>query len=259
MSCCAGSRVRRAGEASCGDAQASRTRLRCGRRDGPCGRRRASWRAKENAFRRALDPRFSQEGALETTRPERPCRAARVEAFGMSGRTHAIFLAFASVVPRIGGRWLGSTTRKVPDIEKCWRRSRGCSRDGGTPSLPSRHRAGARGPNAEGLIPAFSLIENVALHGLGRRRGLMPWAELAERTAALLTRFGIVAQSPKSAAGTLSGGNQQRLIIARELEHEVDLVVADNPTRGLDLRATAFVHDRLREAAGRGAVVVSIR
>lgn len=108
----------------------------------------------------------------------------------------------------------------------------------------------------EALVLEFSLTENVALHGLGRRRGLMPWRELAGRTAALLERFAIVAPSPSAPARSLSGGNQQRLVVARELEHAVDLVVADNPTRGLDIRASAFVHDQLREAAARGAAVV---
>jgi simple sugar transport system ATP-binding protein len=96
----------------------------------------------------------------------------------------------------------------------------------------------------------------VALRGLGERRGLMPWTALSERTTALLQRFNIVAPSARVKVRTLSGGNQQRLVIARELERDVDLVVADNPTRGLDIRATAFVHDRLREAAARGAAVV---
>ena len=108
----------------------------------------------------------------------------------------------------------------------------------------------------EALVLEFTLTENVALHGLGRRRGLMPWPELSGRTAALLERFAIVAPSPRAPARALSGGNQQRLVVARELEHAVDLVVADNPTRGLDIRATAFVHDQLREAAARGAAVV---
>jgi ABC-type uncharacterized transport system ATPase subunit len=84
----------------------------------------------------------------------------------------------------------------------------------------------------------------------------MPWRALGNRTAALMTRFNITAPSPHARAQILSGGNQQRLIVARELEDRVDLIVADNPTRGLDIRASAFVHDRLREAAVGGAAVV---
>jgi simple sugar transport system ATP-binding protein len=108
----------------------------------------------------------------------------------------------------------------------------------------------------EALIPEFTLTENVALRELGARRGLMPWRELSVRTSALLDQFAIVAPSSSVAVKTLSGGNQQRIVVARELEGAVDLVVADNPTRGLDIRATAFVHEQLRTAAGHGAAVV---
>jgi general nucleoside transport system ATP-binding protein len=110
--------------------------------------------------------------------------------------------------------------------------------------------------NRDGLVLEFTLVENVALHQLGKRRGLIPWQLLADRTSALLKHFNIVASSAWARARDLSGGNQQRLVVARELEHALDLVVADNPTRGLDVRATAFVHGQLRDAAARGAVVV---
>lgn len=126
----------------------------------------------------------------------------------------------------------------------------------GTLHLPGRIAFVPADRLREGLIGEFSLAENVALHGLGQRRGVMPWAHLVARTSELMSQFGIVAPSPRSPAGSLSGGNQQRLVIARELEHAVDLVVAINPSRGLDLRATAFVQSKLREAAAGGASVV---
>lgn len=106
------------------------------------------------------------------------------------------------------------------------------------------------------LIPDFTLVENVALRGAGTRSGLVPWHELARRTAGLVDRFSVIAPSPQARVRTLSGGNQQRLVIARELADDVDLVVADDPSRGLDLRATGFVHDQLREVAARGAAVL---
>jgi simple sugar transport system ATP-binding protein len=108
----------------------------------------------------------------------------------------------------------------------------------------------------DAVVGEFTLTENVALHQLGRRRGVMSWRELADRTATLLARFDVHATSARVRARTLSGGNQQRLVVARELERPVDLVVADNPTRGLDIRATAFVHEQLRDAASQGAAVV---
>ena len=71
-----------------------------------------------------------------------------------------------------------------------------------------------------------------------------------------MTRFDVRASSASAPARTLSGGNQQRLVLARELDAEPVLVVADQPTRGLDLRATADVHERLRQARATGAAVV---
>jgi ABC-type uncharacterized transport system ATPase subunit len=59
-----------------------------------------------------------------------------------------------------------------------------------------------------------------------------------------------------TAARALSGGNQQKLVLARELEGDPTLVVAENPTRGLDIRASAAVIERLRRVAERGAAVV---
>ena len=108
----------------------------------------------------------------------------------------------------------------------------------------------------DGVVEEMTLTENVALRGLGERRGRMPWAALREQAADLIRRYDISAPSPEIAAGALSGGNQQRLVVGRELSGAVDLVVADNASRGLDLKATAFVHDRLRQAATDGAAVV---
>jgi simple sugar transport system ATP-binding protein len=111
----------------------------------------------------------------------------------------------------------------------------------------------------DALLLDASLTENVALHGAGARRGLMPWRALARRTAELLARFDVRASGEDAAAGALSGGNQQKLVVARELaadDRPPPLVVAENPTRGLDVRATAAVHERLRAARDSGTAVV---
>ena len=108
----------------------------------------------------------------------------------------------------------------------------------------------------DALVPDFTLVENVALRGAGARSGRMPWAELSARTARIVDRFSIRTHGVSARARTLSGGNQQRLVIGRELADQVDLVIADDPTRGLDLRASRFVHEQLRVAAASGAGVV---
>jgi simple sugar transport system ATP-binding protein len=105
-------------------------------------------------------------------------------------------------------------------------------------------------------------MENVALRGAGARRGTIDWSAMASRTAALLEQYDVRANGARTRMRTLSGGNQQKLVLARELE-AVDeaavtpqAIVAENPTRGLDVRATADVHARLRAARDRGAAVV---
>ncbi len=112
----------------------------------------------------------------------------------------------------------------------------------------------------EALLPGFSLVENAAL-GLAdvpgwSAGGLMRWREARERTATLLREHDVRAPGPEVPARTLSGGNQQKLVIARALAAKPALLVAENPTRGLDLAATAAVHAELRGAAEAGAGVL---
>lgn len=108
----------------------------------------------------------------------------------------------------------------------------------------------------DALILGFSLTENLALKDAGRRRGRMNWKPLRERTSALAKEYDIRTSSVDARAGDLSGGNQQKLVLARELSDEPSIIVAENPTRGLDIRAAAAVRDRLREAAARGAAIL---
>jgi simple sugar transport system ATP-binding protein len=72
----------------------------------------------------------------------------------------------------------------------------------------------------------------------------------------LIERFAIHAESEVQPAGALSGGNQQKIVVGRALESDRSLIIAVNPTRGLDIRATADVRRRLREAADAGRAVV---
>jgi simple sugar transport system ATP-binding protein len=113
---------------------------------------------------------------------------------------------------------------------------------------------------SEGLISSFSLTENVVL-GLGEnapwvRNGRVDWGEAERTTAELLQDLDVVSSGPRTRAGALSGGNQQKLVVARELFRSPAVVVAENPTRGLDIRATLDVHARLRSAAAAGASVL---
>ena len=108
----------------------------------------------------------------------------------------------------------------------------------------------------DALILSFSLAENVALRGAGTRGGVVRWSAMQARTRALLTDFDVRATGPDDIAATLSGGNQQKLVLARELGDAPALFVVENPTRGLDLRATADVHQRLRRARDAGTAIL---
>ncbi len=113
---------------------------------------------------------------------------------------------------------------------------------------------------SEGLIPALSLTENVVL-GLGNEGpwihgGRIAWREATAHTADLIRDYEIIAPGPGTRAAALSGGNQQKLVVARELSRAPAVIVAENPTRGLDISAAAAIHARLRAAAAAGAAVL---
>jgi simple sugar transport system ATP-binding protein len=114
--------------------------------------------------------------------------------------------------------------------------------------------------STEGLILEMTLTENVVLGSSESdpwiRGRTIDWREARARTVALLDEYAVAAPGPEAPAATLSGGNQQRLVVARELSRRPRVVVAENPTRGLDIRATATIHARLRRAASEGAAVL---
>ncbi len=112
----------------------------------------------------------------------------------------------------------------------------------------------------EGLIGEMSLTENLVLGtsdmGAWSGRGGIRWAAARRRMDQLISSFGIRANGAAAAARTLSGGNQQKVIIARALERAPRVIVAEHPTRGLDILAAREVHERLRAAAADGAAVL---
>jgi len=125
-------------------------------------------------------------------------------------------------------------------------------------------------PSAVGFVPEDrhrdavlldrQLVENIALRGARERRGIMDWNAMRVRTESLMRTFDVRAAGPDARMRALSGGNQQKLVLARELDvgnlSGPRAIVVENPTRGLDVRATADVHARLRAARDAGAAVV---
>jgi simple sugar transport system ATP-binding protein len=126
----------------------------------------------------------------------------------------------------------------------------------GTADLPSSIGFVPEDRQRDGLIETFTLTENIALRGAGSRRGRMPWPAFQAQATALMSRHDVRAPSAMARAGSLSGGNQQKLVVGRELDDRPALVVAENPVRGLDIRATEHVLRELATSASEGSAVV---
>jgi simple sugar transport system ATP-binding protein len=137
--------------------------------------------------------------------------------------------------------------------------------DSGTVEIPSGVGFIPQDRSVEGVIPDFDLVENMALalHDDSRygRGAWLAWSRIRTEAESVVSRFGVVAPGAEALAGALSGGNQQRFVVGRELLRASDLLVAENPTRGLDVAATAFVHAEIQRLAGMdsgpGVVLVS--
>jgi simple sugar transport system ATP-binding protein len=115
-----------------------------------------------------------------------------------------------------------------------------------------------------GLVLDFTLAENLALREYHKpplsRRGVLNKGRINGRARELLTEYDVRGGSPGALASSLSGGNQQKVAVAREIASNPSLLVAHQPTRGLDVGAIEFVHKRLiaERDAGRGILLVSL-
>ncbi len=102
----------------------------------------------------------------------------------------------------------------------------------------------------DAVIPGFSLTENLALADGGEARGWMDWPRWRTITRDLLASADVRAAGPDVPMATLSGGNQQRFVVGRERRRATAALVVENPTRGLDLNASARILTDLRAMAG---------
>jgi len=103
-----------------------------------------------------------------------------------------------------------------------------------------------------GSIPDFSLVENTAMNYYFDkdfyRNGAMDYGRIRALTCEFIEEFDVVAPGPDALAKTLSGGNLQKMILARVFSRSPKLVIVDLPTQGLDIGATEFVRNKLVEA-----------
>jgi len=143
-----------------------------------------------------------------------------------------------------GGVWFS-------DGSRCWNRGLSAS----IARIPEdRHR--------HGLALGLALWENLHLGRWGQRglvhQGLIDRQKAHRLCVSLLERFDVRAAGPDQPAGELSGGNQQKAVLARELGDEPELVIAMNPCRGLDIAAARFVLEQLLAVRGRGGGVLFV-
>ncbi len=113
-----------------------------------------------------------------------------------------------------------------------------------------------------GLVGPFSVAENMVLNQYRRapfaRRGLRDEDAIRDHATALAGEFDVRTPSVIVPVSTLSGGNQQKVIIARELHGDVKLLVVAQPTRGLDVGSIEFIHRRIIELRDQGAAVLLV-
>ncbi|MCA9972981.1 MAG: ABC transporter ATP-binding protein [Anaerolineales bacterium] len=114
----------------------------------------------------------------------------------------------------------------------------------------------------DGLVLSAPLTENIVLNTYYKppfTRGVMlQQAAIRERTEALIERFDVRTPGPLTSAGSLSGGNQQKVIIAREFDRPSKFLVASQPTRGLDVGSIEYIHSRILEKRDEGCAVLVV-
>jgi simple sugar transport system ATP-binding protein len=107
----------------------------------------------------------------------------------------------------------------------------------------------------------MSVAENLVATDLGSfvRRGFLLDADaIRKRAEDLIAAYAIATPSPQTSMGSLSGGSQQRVVVARELSREPVILVAVQPTRGLDVGAVEYMSEQLRAAATRGVGILLV-
>jgi simple sugar transport system ATP-binding protein len=113
-----------------------------------------------------------------------------------------------------------------------------------------------------GLVLPFTLAENLALREYRSPefsgRGWLRLGHMKRRAEKLLAEFDVRGGGPEAYAASLSGGNQQKCVIARELASDPRVLIAAQPTRGLDVGAIEFVHRRLVEERDKGRAILLV-
>jgi simple sugar transport system ATP-binding protein len=114
----------------------------------------------------------------------------------------------------------------------------------------------------DGMVKDFTLFENVALTGYYDEPfssgPVMHWGVVEQRARQLVEEFDVRTPSIDVAAGTLSGGNQQKVIVAREISRTIKLAIASQPTRGVDVGSIEYIHERIISLRDEGVAVLVV-
>jgi simple sugar transport system ATP-binding protein len=113
-----------------------------------------------------------------------------------------------------------------------------------------------------GLVTSYSIADNLVLNRFDQAPFARGWIrnleEVASNGEALVEKFDIRAPNAYLSAGSLSGGNKQKVVVARELSQRLDVVIAAQPTRGVDVGSIEFIHNQLIAARDAGAAVLLV-
>jgi simple sugar transport system ATP-binding protein len=114
----------------------------------------------------------------------------------------------------------------------------------------------------EGLVQDYDLVRNALLGNQTVEpyvsRGFIDWGSVRDHAETIVREYDVQPPNADAAAASLSGGNQQKFVVGRELEHDPDLLVASHPTRGVDVGSIEFVHERLLEMRDAGTAVLFV-
>jgi simple sugar transport system ATP-binding protein len=113
-----------------------------------------------------------------------------------------------------------------------------------------------------GTVMTMDVTENLILHNIDRNDfktfKLLDWKKLVSYAESLIKKYDIKTSGPRTPIKSLSGGNQQKLLVARELEQSPKLLLAVHPTRGVDIGAIDFIHRQIIDARNKGCAVLLI-
>jgi simple sugar transport system ATP-binding protein len=167
---------------------------------------------------------------------------------GVSGNgQRELMEALAGQRPREGGQ--------VHVLGQRYAATRGENQRLGVRALPEE-------PLRNACVGELSVAHNMSLRSYDERpfarAGWVRWRALRERAKQWIAEYGVKTQGERAAIRTLSGGNVQRAVLARELAGEAQLLLVSNPVFGLDFAAVAEIHGRLVAARNRGAAVLLV-